>query len=116
MVLDERYDGFIADFQIRFACGRWLNENQIPDDSGSYGTFDVVRDEVTKELRGEFPILISPHCKSSYGHLQSCWKPTFVYHLTLLPSICLEEYIRSAWIQVSSNESSAISTAIDSNS
>lgn len=37
-----------------FACGGWIKENPIPEDSSSYGIYPWLRQEVDIRLKGVF--------------------------------------------------------------
>ncbi|CAF1361307.1 unnamed protein product, partial [Rotaria sp. Silwood1] len=39
---------------FQFACGAWLKNHRIPDDAGSLGTFDNLRNQLDSDVVGKY--------------------------------------------------------------
>ena len=38
---------------FQYACGGWLQSNEIPEEDSSFGTLDGISEEVDKAVKGE---------------------------------------------------------------
>lgn len=38
---------------FQYACGGWLQNNEIPQEDSSFGTLDGISEEVDKAVKGE---------------------------------------------------------------
>ena len=63
--LDESADP--CDDMVRFSCGKWLDETEIPGDKSRYGNFDTLQDLIKTTLRSKMFIQVNtflffPNC------------------------------------------------------
>ena len=74
-LLSENHDSFLElkDF-FQFACGGWINKNEIPDGKSRWGKFYELRDAVDKSVRKIIEAPIADNDPQSVVYMKDHYK------------------------------------------